>query len=90
MKELAGLGPPPLRLPDIDSLGWFVTAALLLLVTPGPAVVFVVERSVKSGRRAAFVSSLGLGGLVHVAAAAAGLTTAFSGRSRNQGATVRR
>ena len=58
------------------SLGLFVIAALALLLTPGPAVLYIVTRSVDQGRRAGFVSVLGvhLGTLVHIAAAAAGLS----------------
>jgi threonine/homoserine/homoserine lactone efflux protein len=62
-------------------------AAVVLLLTPGPAVLYVVTRSVDQGRRAGLISVLGVhaGTLVHVAAAAAGLSavlvasaTAFS------------
>jgi len=65
----------------------FVLAALVLLLTPGPAVLFVVARSVQQGRSAGMASTLGLcgGGLVHVVAAIVGLSallatsaTAFS------------
>jgi threonine/homoserine/homoserine lactone efflux protein len=58
------------------SLGLFVVAALVLLVTPGPAVLYIVARSIDQGRRAGVVSVLGVhaGTLVHVAAAAAGLS----------------
>jgi threonine/homoserine/homoserine lactone efflux protein len=59
-----------------SSLGLFVVAALVLLVTPGPAVFYIVTRSIDEGRRAGIVSVLGVhaGTLVHVAAAAAGLS----------------
>jgi threonine/homoserine/homoserine lactone efflux protein len=61
---------------DWSSIGIFTAAALLLLVTPGPAVLYIVTRSVDQGRRAGLVSALGVhaGTLVHVAAAAAGLS----------------
>jgi len=63
-------------LPEWSSLGIFVGAALLLLITPGPAVLFIVTRSISQGRRAGLVSMLGVhtGTLVHVTAAAAGLS----------------
>jgi len=63
-------------LPDSSSLGVFVLAAVLLLVTPGPAVLYIVARSIHEGRRAGLVSVLGVhtGTLVHVAGAAAGLS----------------
>jgi threonine/homoserine/homoserine lactone efflux protein len=62
--------------PDTWSLLGFVAAALVLLVTPGPGVLYVVARSVEQGRRAGLVSVLGLsaGALVHVGAAAAGIS----------------
>src|SRR4030095_7751544 len=63
-------------LPQLAGLGLFVVAALLLLITPGPAVLYIVTRSMDQGRRAGLVSMLGVhaGTLVHVAAAAAGLS----------------
>jgi threonine/homoserine/homoserine lactone efflux protein len=63
-------------LPDASSLGLFVIAALVLLLTPGPAVLYIVTRSIDGGRRAGLVSMLGVhvGTLVHVAAAAIGLS----------------
>ena len=63
-------------LPDLASLGVFAAAAVLLLVTPGPAVLYIVARSMHEGRRAGLVSVLGVhaGTLVHIAAAAAGVS----------------
>jgi threonine/homoserine/homoserine lactone efflux protein len=54
----------------------FCAAALALIVVPGPAVTYVVAQSLDKGRRAGLVSALGIacGGLVHVAAAVAGLS----------------
>lgn len=54
----------------------FVAASLVVLLIPGPGVLYVVARSVGQGHRAGLVSVLGLsaGALVHVAAAAAGLS----------------
>lgn len=63
-------------MPTPSTLGLFALAALALLVIPGPAVLYVVTRSVEQGRRAGLVSVLGLhtGTLVHIAAAATGLS----------------
>ena len=63
-------------LPEPASLALFMTAGLVLLVVPGPAVLYVVARSVDQGRAAGFVSVLGisLGAMVHVSAAAFGLS----------------
>ena len=41
--------------PDPASLGIFVVAALVLLLTPGPAVLYIVARSIDQGRRAGLV-----------------------------------
>src|SRR5262245_40489944 len=62
--------------PDLASLAVFFVAALVLLLTPGPAVLYIVTRSIDQGRRAGLVSMLGVhtGTLVHIAAAAAGVS----------------
>jgi threonine/homoserine/homoserine lactone efflux protein len=61
---------------DAASLGLFVTASVALLIVPGPAVLYIVDRSLRQGRAAGFLSVLGIctGTLFHVAAAALGLT----------------
>lgn len=63
-------------MPDASLFGLFLTAALALLITPGPAVLYVVTRSIDQGRGAGFMSALGVfvGTLCHVAAAALGLS----------------
>ena len=62
--------------PDPGTLAVFAAAALALLVIPGPAVLYIVAQSIEHGRSAGLVSMLGVqvGGLVHVAAAALGLS----------------
>lgn len=54
----------------------FLTAALLLAVAPGPGMIYVLARSLAGGRREGLLSSLGTfcGGMVHVLAAAAGVS----------------
>ena len=63
-------------MPDASTYALFVAAALALLLVPGPAVVYIVARSVSGGRLTGLVSVLGveLGTLLHVAFAAAGLS----------------
>jgi threonine/homoserine/homoserine lactone efflux protein len=63
--------------PDAPTLAVFVAAALTLLLIPGPAVLYIVARSIDRGRSAGLVSTLGIatGSLVHVAAAALGLSS---------------
>ena len=59
------------------SLILFVLAGLLLNVTPGPDVLYIVARAASQGRTAGFVSALGIGagGLLHISAAVAGVST---------------
>jgi threonine/homoserine/homoserine lactone efflux protein len=61
---------------DVSHLGLFVGASIALLLTPGPAVLYIVTRSVEQGRAAGLVSVAGIctGTLVHVIAATLGLS----------------
>src|SRR5215468_2344247 len=63
-------------LPSATHIGAFAAAGFLLLLTPGPAVLYIVGRSVEQGRLAGVVSVLGIttGTLVHVTAAVVGLS----------------
>src|ERR1043165_557623 len=63
-------------IPGATNIGLFVGAALVLLLDPGPAVLYIVARSVAQGLMAGFVSDLGIHSatLVHVLAAALGLS----------------
>src|ERR1051325_3356568 len=69
-----------LALPATANIGLFVGAALVLLLVPGPAVLYIVARSVEQGRLAGFISDLGIHSatLVHVAAAALGLSAVLA------------
>jgi len=63
-------------IPNGASIGVFVAAATVLLLTPGPAVLYIIARSVEQGRIAGLVSACGIttGTLVHVLASALGLS----------------
>ena len=63
-------------MPETSTLALFAVAALTLLVIPGPAVLYIVTRSVDQGRAAGLASVCGVhvGTLLHVAAAALGLS----------------
>jgi threonine/homoserine/homoserine lactone efflux protein len=65
---------------DAGHLGLFAAAALALAITPGPAVLYIVTRSISQGRAAGVVSCLGvaLGGLFHVLAATLGLSAVLA------------
>jgi threonine/homoserine/homoserine lactone efflux protein len=58
------------------TLAVFALAALAILAVPGPAVVYIVTRSIHQGRAAGIASVLGIhvGTLVHLTAATAGLS----------------
>lgn len=63
-------------LPEFPALALFFAASLILLVTPGPAVFYIVARSIDQGRLAGVVSTLGVaaGSCVHSLAAALGIS----------------
>ena len=72
---------------NIDRLPVFIFASIVLLLTPGPAVLYIIARSVDQGRVAGLVSvlSVEVGNFFHAVAATAGLSallfssaTAFS------------
>lgn len=63
-------------MPSLATIIAFAGASVLLLLIPGPAVLYIVNRSVSDGRQAglAAVAGLTLGNLVHALAATAGLS----------------
>lgn len=70
-------------MPTVTTLGVFTAAALVLLVAPGPAVLYVISRSVDEGRLAGVASVLGVGAgsMVHVLAAVTGLSAVLASSS---------
>jgi threonine/homoserine/homoserine lactone efflux protein len=65
------------RMPHGHSLQLFLGATLVLLLTPGPAVLYIVARSASQGRAVglASVAGVGAGNLVHACAVALGLSS---------------
>lgn len=61
---------------DPSVLPIFLLSAFVLLIVPGPAVLFTVSRTIEEGRRAGIVSVLGLatGACVHIACSILGVT----------------
>lgn len=57
----------------------FAAAALLMALTPGPNMIYLISRSICQGRKAGVISLFGVvsGFLVHMFAAAIGLTAVF-------------
>lgn len=70
-------------MPDAPLFGLFLTAAMLLAVTPGPGMLYVLTRSLKGGRGEGIASSFGtsVGGFAHVVAAALGLSALLAASS---------
>jgi threonine/homoserine/homoserine lactone efflux protein len=66
----------------IDTTRFFVflTAALLLAAAPGPGMLYVLARSLAGGKREGVLSAVGtfFGGMVHVVAAAAGISVVLA------------
>jgi threonine/homoserine/homoserine lactone efflux protein len=64
-------------MPDATTYALFCLAAITLIVIPGPAVLYIVSQSIDRGRTAGLASAVGVavGGTVHVAAAALGLSS---------------
>ncbi|MBI2331287.1 MAG: LysE family translocator [Chloroflexi bacterium] len=60
----------------LPNLPMFLLAGLILVLTPGPAVLYIVTRSLDQGRVAGLISvlSIEIGNSVHVLAAALGLS----------------
>lgn len=63
-------------LPDFDRIILFASMSALLIVIPGPAVLYILSKSIEEGVKAGFISVLGIGvgALVHVLFAAIGIS----------------
>ncbi|HJV39937.1 MAG TPA: LysE family translocator [Geothrix sp.] len=63
----------------LKDLVLFAGAALLMVLSPGPNMIYLISRSICQGRKAGVISLLGVvaGFLVHMFSAAVGLTTLF-------------
>ena len=64
---------------DPSNLLLFATASVLLILAPGPDVLFLISQGVTRGPKAGFETALGLaaGNLVHTCAAALGISVIF-------------
>ncbi len=63
-------------LPELSAIELFAAASVALLLIPGPAVLYIVTQSAEQGRSAGLASVAGIhiGTLVHILAAAIGLS----------------
>ena len=64
----------------VENLGVFIAAGLLLNITPGADMLFIASRSAAQGSKAGVVAALGIGAgcLVHILAAAFGLSAVLA------------
>jgi threonine/homoserine/homoserine lactone efflux protein len=67
-------------MPEPSTLLLFAASAAALVLVPGPNLVYIITRSIEAGRRTGLASMLGVeaGTLVHVTAAAVGLSALLS------------
>ncbi|APW36440.1 lysine transporter LysE [Rhodoferax koreense] len=70
-------------MPDLHHLLLFVAAGLLLNLTPGPDVLYIVTHALRSGVRAGIVAGFGItaGCFVHIFAAAVGVSALMAASS---------
>jgi threonine/homoserine/homoserine lactone efflux protein len=76
----ARLSESPSMLPESSLLLAFIGASLVLALTPGPAVVYIIARTLSQGRGCGLASVLGvaLGNLANALGAAIGLAALFA------------
>ena len=65
---------------DAHRFVFFIAAALILALTPGPGMFYVLARSLAGGKREGILSAFGtfVGGLFHVLAAALGISAVLA------------
>jgi threonine/homoserine/homoserine lactone efflux protein len=75
-------------MPDASTLILFALASLVLVVVPGPAVIYILTRSISQGRSAGVASAFGVnaGTAVHVVAAVVGLSVIIANSAAAFGA----
>ena len=66
-------------MPSLDNFLLFIVASVLLVLTPGPNLLYLISRTLCQGRAAGIVSLAGTttGFVVHILAAALGLSAVF-------------
>ena len=63
-------------MPEPTQLSYFIVASFILIIAPGPDIIFLVSQSIHKGSRAGLLTAIGLasGNLVHTIIAAAGIS----------------
>ena len=66
-------------MPELSELSFFIAASLLLIIAPGPDIIFLITKSLNNGPTAGLSTALGLacGNLVHTTAAVLGVSAVF-------------
>jgi threonine/homoserine/homoserine lactone efflux protein len=70
-------------MPGVEHLGLFIVAGIVLNLTPGPDVLYIVTHALRQGARAGAVAAVGItaGCFVHIAAAALGVSALLAASS---------
>lgn len=68
---------------DLHTYLLFISAAVVLVIVPGPDMAYMLARTVTQGRKAGFLAAAGIntGGYVHVFASTLGLTAILAASS---------
>ena len=66
-------------MPETSQLSYFLLASLLIIIAPGPDIIFLITQSLANGKKAGVATALGLasGNLVHTLAAVLGISAVF-------------
>ena len=66
-------------MPEASQFSYFIIASLLIIIAPGPDIIFLITQSLANGKKAGLATALGLasGNLVHTLAAVLGISALF-------------
>ena len=64
-------------MPHLNQLALFITGSIIIVIIPGPNILYLIARSIHQGRMAGLASVLGIEAatLIHISAATLGLTS---------------
>jgi threonine/homoserine/homoserine lactone efflux protein len=60
----------------LQDLSFFILAALILVISPGPNMIYLISKSITQGKKSGFISLIGVicGFLFHIVMVSFGLT----------------
>ena len=63
-------------MPEFAQLGYFIITSSILIIAPGPDIIFLISQSIHKGSHAGLLTAIGLtsGNLIHTLIAAAGIS----------------